>query len=161
VGIHFSLPKRSSLPQGKPYRTFLQISFSSVFSSYTNVGRLAWQSTATILRKDVDMSCNMVRQYHSPQNYLLLYYVKVINMSVTHPQILLIEHPSYKCLQINTAVIIIILISQCTYLLPPVKLVLDVVVFSELHELLTGAGEAGSNKGLRSKYTLPIASLAE
>jgi histone-lysine N-methyltransferase SETMAR len=30
----------SSLPQGKPYRTFLKIAFSSVSSNYTNVGRL-------------------------------------------------------------------------------------------------------------------------
>jgi hypothetical protein len=40
-GDDFCRPKRSSLPQGKPYGTFLQISFSSVSSSYTNVGRLA------------------------------------------------------------------------------------------------------------------------
>jgi hypothetical protein len=42
-----------------------EISFSSVSSSYTNVGRLAEWPTATILREDVDMctfmrvSCNM------------------------------------------------------------------------------------------------------
>jgi hypothetical protein len=50
---------------------------------------------------------------------------------------------------------------QCPDYSPPVKLVLDVVVFSGFHELLTGAGEEGSNKGFRSKYTFPIASLAE
>jgi hypothetical protein len=41
VGFDFSQPRRSSLPQGKLYGTFLQIFFSSVSSSYTNVGRLA------------------------------------------------------------------------------------------------------------------------
>jgi hypothetical protein len=40
MGIDYSRPRRSLLPQGKPYRTLLQISFSSVFSSYTNIGRL-------------------------------------------------------------------------------------------------------------------------
>jgi hypothetical protein len=33
--------RKSSLPQRKQYGTFLQIFFSSVSSSYTNVGRLA------------------------------------------------------------------------------------------------------------------------
>jgi hypothetical protein len=41
MGIDFSRPRRSSLLQGRLYGTFLQISFRSVFSSYTNVGRLA------------------------------------------------------------------------------------------------------------------------
>jgi hypothetical protein len=41
VGVNFSWPKISSLPQGKPYGTFLQTSFSSVSSSYSNIGRLA------------------------------------------------------------------------------------------------------------------------
>jgi hypothetical protein len=41
VGTDFGLPRTSSLPQGKPYRTFLQICFSSVSSSYTTAGRLA------------------------------------------------------------------------------------------------------------------------
>jgi hypothetical protein len=54
VGIDFSRLRRSSLSQGKLYMTFLQISFSSVSSSYTNIGRLAQWLTATIL-KDVDM----------------------------------------------------------------------------------------------------------
>jgi hypothetical protein len=31
---------KQALPEGKPYGTFLHISFSSVSSSYTNVGRL-------------------------------------------------------------------------------------------------------------------------
>jgi hypothetical protein len=53
VGINFSQPRRLSLSQGKPYRTFLQISFSSASNSYTNVGRLAQHSTASILRENV------------------------------------------------------------------------------------------------------------
>jgi hypothetical protein len=41
VGVDFSWPRRSSLPHGKPYETFLQITFSGVSTSYTNVVRLA------------------------------------------------------------------------------------------------------------------------
>jgi hypothetical protein len=41
VGVDFSRLRRLSLLHGKPYGTFLQISFSSVFSSYTNIGRPA------------------------------------------------------------------------------------------------------------------------
>jgi hypothetical protein len=40
VGGNSSELRRSSLPQGKPYGTFLQISLNSVSSSYTNGGRL-------------------------------------------------------------------------------------------------------------------------
>jgi hypothetical protein len=77
VGVHFSRPSRSFLPQGKPFGTFLQISCSSVSSNYTNVGRLAKRHTATILREDVDMckcmwiSWNMVCLNHSPRYYWL------------------------------------------------------------------------------------------
>jgi hypothetical protein len=41
MGVDFSRPRRSSLPHGKLYGTFLQISFSSVSSGYTIVGSLA------------------------------------------------------------------------------------------------------------------------
>jgi hypothetical protein len=41
VGVDFNQPRRTSLPQGKPYGTFLQISFSSVSRSYTSIDRLA------------------------------------------------------------------------------------------------------------------------
>jgi hypothetical protein len=41
VGIDFSRLRRSSLTQGKPYGTFVQVSFSSASSNYTNGGRLA------------------------------------------------------------------------------------------------------------------------
>jgi hypothetical protein len=41
MGANFCQLRRSSLPQVKLYWTFLQISFSSVSSSYTNVDRLA------------------------------------------------------------------------------------------------------------------------
>jgi hypothetical protein len=41
VGVDFSWLRRSPLPQGKLYETFLQIFFTSVSSSYTNIGRLA------------------------------------------------------------------------------------------------------------------------
>jgi hypothetical protein len=55
MGIDFSWPRRSSLPQGKLYRTFLQMSFSSVSSSYPNVGRLAQQPMVIILKEDMDV----------------------------------------------------------------------------------------------------------
>jgi hypothetical protein len=41
VGVDFSWLRRLSLPQEKLYGTFQQLSFSSVSSSYTNIGRFA------------------------------------------------------------------------------------------------------------------------
>jgi hypothetical protein len=55
VGVDFSWPRRLSLLQGDSYGTYLLKSFSSISSSYTNVGRLAFWPMATILRKDEDV----------------------------------------------------------------------------------------------------------
>jgi hypothetical protein len=55
VGVDFGWPRGSLLPQGTLYWSFQHISWSSVSSSCTNIGRLAKQQTMDILREDVDM----------------------------------------------------------------------------------------------------------
>jgi hypothetical protein len=54
-GRRFQSAKEIVTSTRKQHGTFLQISFSNVYSHNTNVGRLAYRPTATVIRKDVDI----------------------------------------------------------------------------------------------------------